>query len=240
MVGGYDALVGYMQYLVNNTIQGLWNIAIVVFFFLVGYLVAWIIGQILKKFFEVIEFEKWVRNFKYSEVLGKIKISSIITIIVEVFVVLAFLGAALQYINVQFLANIVQQIIIYIPSLIQGLIIVIGAIILGDYFARIIRGTKEDPFNKVVALVVQVFTVYLGVIMGLPLILPGVDVSVLQTAFVWFVITIAVAIGAGVGIAVGLGLKDAISQSAKRHQRLFDQIFAEAEKRVSGRRANKK
>ena len=154
--------------------------------------------------------------------------------------VLAFLGAALQYINVQFLANIVQQILTYIPSLIQGLIIIVGAVVLGDFFAKVIRGTKEDAFNNMVAFIVQVFTVYLGVVMGLPLILPGVDVSILQTAFTWFVITIAVAVGAGAGIAVGLGLKDAISQSAKRHQKLFDQIFAEAEKRVSRRRTNKK
>ncbi len=240
MVGGYDAFVGYMQHLANNTVQGLWAIAIVVFFFLVGYLVAWIIGQILKKFFEVIEFERRIKSFKYSEVLGKINISNIITIIVEVYVVLAFLGAALQYINVQFLANIVQQILTYIPSLIQGLIIIVGAVVLGDFFAKVIKGTKEDAFNNMVAFIVQVFTVYLGVVMGLPLILPGVDVSILQTAFTWFVITIAVAIGAGAGIAVGLGLKDAISQSARRHQKLFDQIFGEAEKRVSGKRTNKK
>ena len=64
MVGGYDAFVGYMQHLANNTVQGLWAIAIVVFFFLVGYLVAWIIGQILKKFFEVIEFERRIKSFK--------------------------------------------------------------------------------------------------------------------------------------------------------------------------------
>ncbi len=207
-----------------NTFNVLVASAIVVLFVLLGIFVAAIINRIIRHLFEKVGVEEVMKKMDVTNALRGFTVTGIVTALVKVYVVLAFLGAAANLIELNFFVTVIHQVISYIPMFIQGLLIIIGAVVLTHYKRRVIRETKI-PFAHQIALLSTGLVLYIAVIMALPLILPNVDTSSLLMILQTFMISLFVAIALGFGLAIGLGLKEPIAKAGLKHQRFFDNLF---------------
>jgi len=233
MVGLLDAITEKMSQSVvtfsGQAADAVMAALVIIFFFLIGYVIAWIVAKIIETAMKELKVEHRLTGGKKLEIAG-FSLTHIIVVLVKIFVVLTFLGAATQLVSLWLITDVIRWALIYVPSLIEGIVVIIAALLFGDYLTRIIRQTREIPVTDLTALVVQLFVAYIALVLALPMILPGVNVAILEQAFVWFVTAAAIAIGVGAGIAIGFGLRVPIEQAAKKHPRLFDYFFGEFEK----------
>lgn len=213
----------------SHATDALFAILVIFIFFIVGYILAAILSKIVEKIIRASKIEKALTG-KEEYIIAGFPITGIITFLLKIFVVFSFLGAAAEIVQLGFITNIIAWFTAYLPRLFEGVIIVLGALVFSDYIGKIIRQSKDIPIVNLTALVVQIFTAYIALVLALPLILPGIDVSILTQAFIWFIGACAIAIGIGLGIALGFGLKEPIAEAAKKHGATFEYLFEEAEK----------
>lgn len=216
-----DAFAGIMA----ETVNALWAVLIIAVFFLAGYFVASVINYLIKRLFQNLNIEKMLSAYGMKKVLGDFSFTQLTTFLVKIFVILSFLGAAAEYVDIPILASVLVGIVAYIPSLVEGMIIIMVALLLADYLASQIKKTKEMPFTGIVAMIIQIFFAYIALILALPLILPSVDVTILTEAFRLFFGAAAIAFGVGFALAIGFGLRDSISSAARKNQAVFDDMF---------------
>ncbi|RLG21209.1 hypothetical protein DRN74_02995 [Candidatus Micrarchaeota archaeon] len=212
-----------------DAVDALVAILVVAVFFIVGYAVAKVINYIIEKLFKELKVEQLLAAHGIKRIIGDFTFTRLVTFLVNVFVILAFLGAAADYVQIAVLAEILVGIVAYIPSLVEGMLVILVAILLADYIGALITKTKELPFTGVIAVIIQIFFAYIALVLALPLILPGVDVTILTRAFELFFGAAAIAFGVGLALAFGYGLKDAIASAARKHQAFFDDMFGKVE-----------
>jgi hypothetical protein len=109
--------------------------------------------------------------------------------------------------------------------LLQGVTILVIALLAVDYVADRLKKASDIPFPKLLALSVKVFVGYTALVVALPLVLPGADVSILKDFFTLIVAGFALAFGLGSAIAIGLGMKDAVAGVAKKKEKELDKIL---------------
>ncbi|OIO25452.1 hypothetical protein AUJ14_04270 [Candidatus Micrarchaeota archaeon CG1_02_55_22] len=211
--------------LLENFIGGLADFIVILVFLGVGYLIAKFLASIVSRGLHEMRLEKKLEQKKLSKALVGFTASSIIVTLVKVATFAVFLGIAADVTNLTFLNSMVYWFLSYLPALIEGVIIIVAALLFGEYVSQRIKNAKELPFSKTVGTMAQVFIAYTAFVIALPRILPGVDVSILQTFFILVVGAVAVALGVGFAIALGLGLKDTVNSVAKEQKGEFKKIF---------------
>lgn len=210
-------LAGAVADLAAKSLDALIAVLIVLFFGFVGYFIASIVNKIIQKVIEALGIEAKIKERGLGDALAGFTFTELVTSLLKIYIVLVFLGAAADAIKMPFFTQIIQWALIYLPNLVQGVAIIVIALLFGSYLSERIR-KDETALSGVVASVVQVFVAYVAVVMSLPLILPGVNITILERAFELFVGSAAVAVGLGSAIAIGLGLKEPIAIAAKKHR----------------------
>ncbi|MBN1160191.1 MAG: hypothetical protein JXA43_03100 [Candidatus Diapherotrites archaeon] len=202
---------------------------VVLLFFAIGYIVAWIITTIVRKAMDEFEIEEKIAKQGITPTLGKYTLTTIINFFLTLYIIFLFLGQATEIVSLGYFSTVILWVLAYLPGLAQGILIVVAALLFARYIGDMIIGKKELAMAESVAFVIKVFVGYMALVIALPMFLPGVDISILQQAFVLFVAAVSVALGVGVAIALGWGLKDPIAISAKKHQQVFDGFFERLE-----------
>lgn len=179
----------------------------------VGYLVAWAVAEVLTKVVEGLKIRKKLEKLRLSRVLFGLSIADIIIGIIKWLIVLVALQEAVNKLEIEAASEFVQGIINYIPSALEGLLVIIAAVYLGDIVATKVKEAKTF-WAGVLATLLQVAIIYFGVVMALPLF--GIrNIEILVEAFRWVMVAFAVGIGGGTALAIGLGMKDVIAEIAR-------------------------
>lgn len=214
-----DNLSNAVGQITSNFVAGLADFVVVVIFLAIGYLVARFLASIVKRGLHEIRLEKKLEEKGMHDALAGFTVSGIIVTFVKITTFAVFLGIAADVTRLTFLNTLIYWFIGYIPSLVQGVIIVVAALLGADYVADRIRKAREVPFANMLAMLGKVFVGYTAAVIAIPLILPGADVSILKTFFVLMVAAFAVAVGFGSAIALGLGLKDVVRDVGKKKEK---------------------
>ncbi len=231
---GFNILdpVSVVNAVVGQSVQIVAAVVVLLLFFVLGLIVAFVVNKVLAWLLNKSKANEFFDSVGLKEAFGRVSINWVIHILVDIYIVLAFLGAAVQLVNVNYLVVIVSQVLGYIPLLVQGLLVLLLASVASKYAERVLEQT-HFVFVKQLSVLVTLLVFYLAVVIALPLFLPNINVSSLLQLLQLFVAAIVVAVGLGFGLAMGLGLKDSISKAALKNQALFDQLFEGVKKRVS-------
>jgi len=234
-VGILDTIVAQLLITLQSFWEGFVGVLIAVIllliFLIIGYFIAKLIGRIVAEFLKRIKFDKLLNRVKLPVELAGLKVSKILLIFVELFTVLAFLGIAtdLPAVKLGIVTEVIVWIIGYIPILIQGLIVIVVAMLFANYISDLIRKSKKLPLANGIAFIVQIFVGYTALVIAIPLILPNADVTILRSAFEWFFAALAIAFGIGLGIATGFSLRKPIEKAASKRPGMFDYLLGEVE-----------
>ena len=210
---------------VGSLLEGVFAFCILVVIMLIGIWVANLLGRVLKEFFNRVKLEKFLESHGVHDAFLGFTLSGIAIILLKLYVVVAFLGIAANVVMVPMLYMLAAQALGYLPSLVQGLIIVLAALMAADYLTDRIKSSKKLPFANSVGILVQLFIAYNALVIALPLLLPSADPSLLVWSFLVLLSAFAIALGFGSAIAIGLGMKDTVADLAKKHKDKFNRLL---------------
>ncbi|MDP2718182.1 MAG: hypothetical protein Q8P02_05535 [Candidatus Micrarchaeota archaeon] len=229
-----DIITDSLGVLANNLTQavsgvardfviGLASIIVVLFFLVLGWIVGRILVRVLHAFLEGIQLEHKLEKRGLHDALLGFTVTGVLSTFVKLVTYAVFLGIAASVVKLGFLTDLVSGLIGYVPSLIKGVTILALFLLGADYVTDRIKASKT-PFAKLIGLVLEVFAVYTGVVIALPLILPGADVEILKTTFFLVIGAVAIALGLGLAIAIGWGTKDTVAAVAKKKQKTLERL----------------
>ena len=214
------------QQLTTQFVQSIAGVIWLLFFLLFGYIVAWFVADVvLKRLLNLMRIEGRIKQVGLQDALVGFTLTGLITGFTKFYVVLMFVGSAAETFKLLLFNDVIKTLLFYIPSLIQGLAILVIALFLGDFVTGKIRKSKAFPLSGLIATIMQVIIAYAALVMALNLILPSVDISILVNMFNLFFGALAVGSGLGIAIALGLGLKDSVAAIAKRKEKEIEKAL---------------
>ena len=225
----YEQMLGQLQTnttgFVGGMLEGLAAFCILVIIMFAGVAVANVLGKVLRLFFKELKFEKFLASHGVDDAFVGFTFTDISVAVLKLYVVVAFLGIASDIVRVPMLTYVAVQAISYLPSLVQGMVILLAWLMAGDYITDKIKVNKKIPFANSVAILIELFIAYNALVIAMPLLLPAADPSLLILSFLVVLGALAFAVGLGTAIAIGLGLKDTVADVAKKHKDKFNRLL---------------
>ena len=219
-----DRMAGAIARVGEDFIIGFADLVVVILFLLIGYGVAKLLVYILHGFLQHINLEGWLKKRGLHEALLGFSLTRLLDNMLKLNVLAEFLANAADVAKIVFLRDLVTWFVHYIPLLVQGVVVVVLALLGGEYITNHIK-KSSIPFARFVALALEVFIAYTGIVIALPLILPNADVSILADTFKLIVLMFVLALGLGFAIAIGLGAKDTVGELVKSKKDEFKKLF---------------
>jgi len=210
---------------IGSLLSGVFAFCILVAVMLVGIWVANLLGVALKAFFKTVKLEKFLEGHGVHDAFLGFTLSGIAIIMLKLYIVVAFLGIAADLIQMPMLYMLAAQAIIYLPSLAQGLIVLLVALMAADYLNDKIMANKKLPFANGIGVLITLFIAYNALVIALPMLLPAADPSLLVWSFLVLLAAFAIALGFGAAIAIGLGMKDTVAEIAKKNKDKFSRLL---------------
>ncbi|NUN11194.1 hypothetical protein HUU53_00935 [Candidatus Micrarchaeota archaeon] len=226
----YNEVIVQLGFASRNFLFDLGGLLMVLIAFGIGWLVAGWLVDIIKHFMEHVKFEQGLKKRGIHDALLGFTFTDFVTKVVKFTTVVVFLNigarGAMRLAGPEFfLYPFLRWLFEYtFNNLLQGLLILVLALIAGDYITDRIK-QSSIPLRKFVAWIIEAFIAYSGIVIALPLIIPRANVSILENTFTILLGGIALAIGLGFAIAIGLGLKDSVARVAKKKEREIDKLF---------------
>ena len=209
----------------GNLLAGLAAFCIFIVVMFAGVFVADILGKGLRLFSKQIKIEKYLEGHGVHDAFVGFTFTDITVALLKLYVGVAFLAIASDMVRVPVLTYIATQAVGYLPSLVQGLIILLACLIAGDYITDRMKKSKAIPFANSVGILVELFIAYNALVIALPMLLPAADPSLLVWSFLVVLAALAFALGLGFAIAIGLGMKDTIAEVSKKNKDKLHRLF---------------
>lgn len=180
-------------------------------------IIAWIVGRALGAVVSRVLDRVGVDDALRRTVVGRsiessgTSISRVFDLIVRWTIYIIGIMAAVDVLGITALTSVTQSVLMYIPSLISALIVLIVGFILADFVGDLIRriGTESGmSYMGIFSTATQIFLYFIVIIIALDQLRINTSIIyVFATALAW---GIAIGAGVGLGIAFGIGLKDKV------------------------------
>ena len=208
----------------NNFVNIFADLIILIGFLIIGYLIGRFLSYLAKNFLKRVKFEEWLEERGIADALPGFTLTSVFDKIIKLVTIAVFLGIAADVTQLVFVRDLVVWFISYVPLLLQGIAILILALVGGDYVTDRIKAS-HIPFARFIGIVFEVLVVYTALVISLPLILPNADVEILKNAFTLIITGVVFAFSLGFAIAFGLGAKDVVRDVAKKKEKDLEKLF---------------
>lgn len=171
---------------------------------LLGFIVAPILGGIVKKVFDIIRIDDLAAKAGLKEVIAgysqKFSISLLIGKIVKWFFVLAFVMAAAEILGWTRITEFLNEIVFYVPQVLIAVIILVFAVIAGNFFDALVTRSligSNTPIDNphVMGKVTKWAFVLFGIMAAMLQV--GIAPSLIQILFAGIILSLALAFGLG-------------------------------------------
>jgi hypothetical protein len=190
--------------------------AVVILF--VGTIAGNVLAEIVKRVFDKIKFEEFMKAHKVEDALGTTKIDSVLVQIVKYYVILIFLADALKIIQLGSVGTLLNDVVLFMPVAFAGAIIVVIAAVIGELAKeKILEMSSKSSLAKTSAKVAKFLVIYVGVVVGLGTM--GFEVGILEQLFNTLLQGLVYGIALAFGIAFGLGGQEDAKDMVKKTRR---------------------
>lgn len=212
---------------VVNSLQQSWNgvagfvplLIGAIIVFLIGWIVAVALGTLVEQVVKSLRVDSLLEKLEVEKALerGGLKLNSgaFIGGLVKWFLVIVFLLAAVNILNLSQVSGFLSQVLTYLPNVVVAALILIIAIKVAEVVERTVRASAEAAgFEGAFVGVVVRWSIWIFALVAALLQL-GVATVLLQTLVTGLVAMLAIAFG----LAFGLGGKDAAASIIERMRR---------------------
>lgn len=170
---------------------------------LIGWVLGRIVGKVVKEILEKLKADN------YLKIGRKLLLSEVLPIVVSWIIYLAFIGAAVDVMQIQTLSSYFTKLLDFLANLFGGIVVLVAGYVLAGYIQRHVVETKAQ-YAEALGQVIFFFTLIITVSMAFDIV--GLPTRLLDG----IMLIIAASVGLGIAIALGLGLKDTIARLAKK------------------------
>lgn len=207
------------------SLQGLWygfvatfpKILLAVIIFILGWIIASTLGKIITSALDALKLDKLFRSAGAEEALARagwhLHIGKFFGELVKWFIVIVFLVASLNILNLDQVTMFLQQVLAYIPNIIIAALVLVAGTILADFVRKIVSGGAAVANVRSAKMLggISYYAIWiLAVVTALDKL--GIFGYFGQIIFTGLVVMLALAFG----LAFGLGGKDAASRWINR------------------------
>ena len=196
--------------------QTLVGVSIAVLILIVGYVVAYFSKIIVKRGLNALKLDEWAAEHRLREAVGGIELSSLAGSFVKWYIFLVFLVEATGYVGLRSVRTFMEALVYFAPAALTALII----LTLGILFAKFLRNKIEathHKYKKTGSTIVETLTIFIALLVSLKTV--GIDVSVLENAFLLavgaFFLIIALIFGISLGLAFQADAKSFVEEIRK-------------------------
>jgi hypothetical protein len=170
-----------------------------------GYLVAVIIGQIVRKALEHTNIEQWLVKTGRLHALGGIQPPVLIANLIKWWIFISFLSPAANLIELSSLGSLLEQLALWLPHLLAGVVIVMLGLILGEIAAEHIIKAEKLKGIKIIAVLARILIVVFFLDIGLTEL--GIQITLAQSTFLILIAGLTLAVALAIGISFGFALQ---------------------------------
>jgi len=215
-----EVITASLQTLWSGFIGFLPNLLGAVIVFIIGWLIAVILGKLAAQVIRVLRIDQILEKigFKKSLARANLKLNSgkFIGELIKWFFIIVFLMAATDILKLPQVTEFLKRILLYIPHLIVAVLILLAAVLISNFLQKLVKASVEAAdlrggnfLGSMTKWAVLVFAV-LAALLQL-----GIVPALIQTIFTGLVAALAIA----VGLAFGLGGKDLAGQILSKLKR---------------------
>ena len=183
---------------------------------ILGYLLGTVLGHILKVALEKIGVEKKLQKIELTRNIGKMHFSAICGELLKWYVLIIFLQAGVDLLNLGALSDVLTTFVNWMPQLIVGVIVILFGMLIAHYVEMKIRENSDVKGVRLSAVVLKWIIVFAVILTALKEI--GLDISLFENAFYLVFGAIAIGLALALGIGLGLGMR-------KGGERFIDKIM---------------
>lgn len=213
-----QVLLGSLQDLWVGVVAFLPGLVLALVIFLIGWLVATMIGKAIAHLLGVVKLDNVLRQAGLEELLQKggfhLNSGAFIGGLVKWFIILVFLVASLDILGLSEVNMFLRQVVlVYLPNVIVAALILLVGSVLADAASRVVKGsasaasvTSSNFLGSVTKWAIWIFTLLIALTQL------GIAAQLIQILFMGAVAMLALA----GGLAFGLGGKDQASRAIDR------------------------
>lgn len=195
------------------------SIVVALLMLIVGYFIAFAIGHFIKWLLDKAGLDKYTRQAGFSKEFGHTNLPGIFGEIVKWFVFIIFLQVAVSVLNLNTLSDVLQSFVMWLPNLIVALIIFLAGVGLAHYVDKKVREHTKMRGMLVMTGIVKIVILFLALVIGLKQI--GVQVAILENAFMIILGALGLGFALALGIGLGLGLRNEAEDVVARWKKNF-------------------
>jgi len=182
---------------------------------IIGWIIGRIAGSVAKKLFERAQIDRAISKTGAGEALAgtDFTFSGLFSAVVRWFIYLIFIMAAVSVLNIPVFSNFVNQIVLYIPNLIAGILILVVGLIGINYIMDWMKGMlsrQEVAFANIITMGLQALLSLVVIVIALDQL--QIDTQIIYTFLVPLAWGLAAGLAIAIGIAVGVGGKDVAAE----------------------------
>ena len=185
----------------------------------IGYIFGVVLGHVLKLILNKTGVDKQIDKTELSKAIGKTHLSEISGEILKWYIFIIFLQAAVDKIDLGTLSGILESFVRWLPNLILAVVIVMFGMIFAHYVELKINQNSKVKGMSIITKILKWIIVLMVVIIAFKQI--GIEVSILENAFLLVLAALAVGIALALGIGLGFGLRKDAEKWVKEIMRNF-------------------
>ena len=184
----------------NSIVSILPGIVFALLTIVLGYIVGSFVGWIIKHALQKVKLDDWLVKIGRADSLGGLKVSNISGRLIKWWIIIAFLAPAADWLELGQLSNLLQNIALWAPNLIAGIVIVLAGLIVADFFADSAARAKKLKGIHAISSIIRIVTIIFFADIALRQI--GISIVLAETVILIIIggIVLALAIGFGLGL----------------------------------------
>lgn len=204
--------------LILNPLVSLWTgfvgilpgIVAAIIILIIGYFVSLGLGHLVRVVLEKAGLNSYMEKHKMASVVGHIRTSNVFGEIVKWYVLVIFLQAAVELLNLGSLSDVLSGFVAWLPNVILASIVIIFGVGVSHYISMKIEEHTEMKGTRFLSRILKIVVIFMVVVVALSQI--GVDVSILENTFLILIGALAL----GISIALGIGLGKSLNVNGKQ------------------------
>ena len=182
---------------------------------LIGWVAGRIIGKVVATVLDKIGVDDAVDKTSVGDTIRKSGLSTVkfFDVVIRWFIYIIFIMAAVDVLQIAMLTEFMENIALYLPHLIAGIIVLIIGLILVDFimdWTEELLTSRDVSFADIIAPVLRAIFSLVVVILALDQLL--IDTTILYTFLVPLAWGLAIGIAIALGISLGWGSKEAVAE----------------------------
>lgn len=200
-----------LMQMINSVIAYLPHLIAAIIILIIGWIVGRLLGKLIAGILDKIGVDDALRKTSVGKAIEQsgTHIVSLFDLIIRWFIYLIAIAAAASVLQLGFISELFEKIILYLPHVAMFLIILIVGFIMVDYFADILQAwgkTQNIEFLGVIIVLLRIFFYFIVLMLALSQLL--IDLTIIYTFITPIAWGVGIGLGAGIAVFIAFGLKD--------------------------------